>query len=94
MPGQGTNTLKGQIQLTETMYMHMYMYVQLLRQGNVRQLLFFPKRKRRAASGGIQTRDILRASVCMYGKLKQLHLKTVIGKMKDGSQTCNILYTM
>ena len=47
--------------------MHIYMYVQLLRPGRAKQLrlrttpLFFPKRKRRAASGGIRTGNILRA---------------------------------
>ena len=39
-----------------------YMYIQSLRQGKARQLCLkttplFPKKKRRAASGGTQTRD-------------------------------------
>ena len=49
----------------------MYMYVQSLRQGKqgnytVRQLLLFPREKRRVASGGIRTRDVLRTRQTLY----------------------------
>ena len=53
-------------------YLHhiKYMYVQLLRQGSARKLCprttHFSKRKRRAASGGIRTCDVLRARQTRY----------------------------
>ena len=76
-----TSLLQPSTQVTCSLHVHVcnclyylhhikYMYVQLLRLGNARKLCprttHFSKRKRRAASGGIRTRDVLRARQTLY----------------------------
>ena len=69
------------------------MYVQSLRQGKARQLCLkttplFPKRKRRAASGGTRTRDVLRTKNLSH-RSRQLSWAGRIFKGKGVSSLIN-----
>ena len=65
------------------LHMHMYMHIQSLRQRQLRLKTtpLFPKRKRRAASGGTRTRDVhVRMSCTTTNRCVWLHTHTYMSK--------------